>query len=294
MADQLLKALAYDGQIRVLVLDSTEVVREAHRRHQTWHTATAVLGRTLAATILLSANLKGEERLSVEILGAGPVGRIMAEGDSNGNVRGFVSNPQVALELNRFGKLDVARAVGLPGVLTVRKLLGKKEIFSGQVPLTSGELAEDFTYYMAVSEQTASSIGLSVLVNQDETVAASGGFMLQVMPGATDETLDDLEQRINELGRFSELLESQESVEDLLDLLVGKGNSEILEKIPVQFYCPNDRAFFEKGLLSIGRDEIEAMIVEDKGAEVVCHYCNDHFDFTEADLRQLLREATCQ
>lgn len=292
MADQLLKALAYDGQIRVLVLDSTEVVREAHRRHQTWHTATAVLGRTLAATILLSANLKGEERLSVEILGAGPVGRIMAEGDSNGNVRGFVSNPQVALELNRFGKLDVARAVGLPGVLTVRKLLGKKEIFSGQVPLTSGELAEDFTYYMAVSEQTASSIGLSVLVNQDETVAASGGFMLQVMPGATDETLDDLEQRINELGRFSELLESQESVEDLLDLLVGKGNSEILEKIPVQFYCPNDRAFFEKGLLSIGRDEIEAMIVEDKGAEVVCHYCNDHFDFTEADLRQLLREAT--
>ena len=292
MADQLLKALAYDGQIRVLVLDSTEVVREAHRRHQTWHTATAALGRTLAATILLSANLKGEERLSVEILGAGPVGRIMAEGDSNGNVRGFVSNPQVALELNRFGKLDVARAVGLPGVLTVRKLLGKKEIFSGQVPLTSGELAEDFTYYMAVSEQTASSIGLSVLVNQDETVAASGGFMLQVMPGATDETLDDLEQRINELGRFSELLESQESVEDLLDLLVGKGNSEILEKIPVQFYCPNDRAFFEKGLLSIGRDEIEAMIVEDKGAEVVCHYCNDHFDFTEADLRQLLREAT--
>lgn len=292
MADQLLKALAYDGQIRVLVLDSTEVVREAHRRHQTWHTATAVLGRTLAATILLSANLKGEERLSVEILGAGPVGRIMAEGDSNGNVRGFVSNPQVALELNRFGKLDVARAVGLPGVLTVRKLLGKKEIFSGQVPLTSGELAEDFTYYMAVSEQTASSIGLSVLVNQDETVAASGGFMLQVMPGATDETLDDLEQRINELGRFSELLESQESVEDLLDLLVGKGNSEILEKIPVQFYCPNDRTFFEKGLLSIGRDEIEAMIVEDKGAEVVCHYCNDHFDFTEADLRQLLREAT--
>lgn len=292
MADQLLKALAYDGQIRVLVLDSTEVVREAHRRHQTWHTATAVLGRTLAATILLSANLKGEERLSVEILGAGPVGRIMAEGDSNGNVRGFVSNPQVALELNRFGKLDVARAVGLPGVLTVRKLLGKKEIFSGQVPLTSGELAEDFTYYMAVSEQTASSIGLSVLVNQDETVAASGGFMLQVMPGATDETLDDLEQRINELGRFSELLESQESVEDLLDLLVGKGNSEILEKVPVQFYCPNDRAFFEKGLLSIGRDEIEAMIVEDKGAEVVCHYCNDHFDFTEADLRQLLREAT--
>ena len=292
MADQLLKALAYDGQIRVLVLDSTEVVREAHRRHQTWHTATAVLGRTLAATILLSANLKGEERLSVEILGAGPVGRIMAEGDSNGNVRGFVSNPQVALELNRFGKLDVARAVGLPGVLTVRKLLGKKEIFSGQVPLTSGELAEDFTYYMAVSEQTASSIGLSVLVNQDETVAASGGFMLQVMPGATDETLDDLEQRINELGRFSELLESQESVEDLLDLLVGKGNSEILEKVPVQFYCPNDRAFFEKGLLSIGRDEIEVMIVEDKGAEVVCHYCNDHFDFTEADLRQLLREAT--
>ncbi|MDO4431722.1 MAG: Hsp33 family molecular chaperone HslO [Aerococcaceae bacterium] len=294
MTNQLLKALAYGGQIRVLVLDSTGVAEEARRRHQTWHTATAVLGRTLAATLLLGANAKGDEKVRVEILGEGPVGRVVAEGDSLGNVRGFVSNPHVALPLNAYGKLDVAGAVGLPGSLTVRKLLGQKELFSGQVPLVSGELAEDFTYYMAVSEQTSSCIGLSVLVNADEeeTVAASGGFMIQVMPGATDETLDDIERRIAELGRFSELLESQNSLEDLLDLLVGKGNSEILEKSPVQFYCASDRAYFEKGILSVGREEIEAMIVEDHGAEVVCHYCNDHFQFSEQDLTELLLDAT--
>lgn len=292
MTNQLLTALAYGGQVRALVLDSTQIAQEAQQRHDTWHTATAALGRTLAAAILLGANSKGQERVRVEITGSGPVGNIIAEGDGKGNVRGFVSNPYVALELNAMGKLDVAKAVGLPGTLTVRKLLGTKELFSGQVPLVSGELAEDFTYYMAVSEQTASCIGLSVLVNQDETVAASGGFMLQIMPGATEETIDDLEQRIAELARFSDLLESQTSLENLLDLLVGKGNSEIIAKTSVQFHCQNDKAHFEKGLLSIGKEEIEAIIEEDHGAEIVCHYCNDKFQFSEEELRDLLAQAT--
>ena len=288
MKDQLLTALAFDGQLRVLVLDSTGVASEAQRRHGTWHTATAALGRTLAATLLLAANSKGEENIRVEILGEGPIGRIIADGDAHGNVRGFVSNPEVALELNAQGKLDVAGAVGLPGMLTVRKLLGKKELFAGQVPLISGELAEDFTYYMAVSEQTASCIGLSVLVNADETVAASGGFMIQVMPGATDETIDYIEKRIGELGRFSDLLESQPSLEALLDLLVGEGNAQVISKEPVRFHCDLDKVAFAKGIQSLGKQEIQAMIEEDGGAEVVCHYCNDRYYFNEIELREII------
>lgn len=290
MTDQLLKALAYDGQLRVLVLDSTNVASEAQKRHDVWHTATAALGRTLAASLLLGANLKGDERYSIEVVGSGPTGKIVTESDAHGNVKGYIDNPHVALELNAHGKLDVAGAVGLPGSIVVRKVLHGKELFSGQVPLVSGELAEDFTYYMATSEQTASAIGLSVLVNADETVAASGGFMIQVMPGATDETLDAMEARINELGRFSDLLESQPSVEALLDLLVGEGNSTILEKIPVQFHCDCSKARFTRGLKSIGETELLTLADEDKGAEIVCHFCNDAYDFSEVDLRNIVSE----
>lgn len=290
MTDQLLKALAYDGQVRVFVLDATKTVNEARERHQTWHTATAVLGRTLAATALLGANLKGTDRLSVEIIGEGPIGRVVADGDAYGHVRGYVSNPEVALELNDQGKLDVAGAVGLPGSLVVRKYIGDSEPFSGQVPLISGELAEDFTYYMAVSEQTPSAIGLSVLVNPDESVAAAGGFMIQVMPGATEETIVAIEERIASLGRFSDRLEEAESIESLLDLLVGEGNSEILAYQEISFLCSCSKERFTKGLKLIDRTEIEAMIEEDHGAETVCHYCNNHYQFSEADLQAILAD----
>lgn len=289
MTDQILKALAYDGHVRVFVLDLTQSVDEAHRRHDIWHTSTAALGRTLVATSLLGSNLKGDDRLSVEILGEGPSGRIVTDGDSMGNVRGYVQNPHVALELNDKGKLDVAGAVGLPGTLTVRKYItGTQEPFSGQVPLISGELAEDFTYYMAISEQTPSSIGLSVLVNPDESVAAAGGFMIQVMPGATDETLDSLEARIQSLGRFSDLLDQKKSLEELLDILVGENNSQILDKHEVGFYCPCSKERFANSLKMIGHDEITAMIEEDHGAQTVCHYCNEHYQFSEDELKALL------
>ncbi|MBK0347452.1 Hsp33 family molecular chaperone HslO [Aerococcaceae bacterium zg-ZJ1578] len=289
MTDQILKALAFDGQVRVFVLDLTQSVDEAHRRHDTWHTATAALGRTLVATSLLASNLKGEDRISVEILGEGPVGRIITDGDSVGNVRGYIQNPHVALELNSKGKLDVAGAVGLPGTLTVRKYItGTDEPFSGQVPMISGELAEDFTYYMAISEQTPSSIGLSVLVNPDESVAAAGGFMIQVMPGATEETITILEQRINAIGRFSDLLDQKKPLEELLDILVGEGNSQILDKHDVAFYCPCSKERFANSLKMIGNTELQAIIDEDGQAETVCHYCNEHYHFTKEELESLL------
>lgn len=289
MTDQILKALAFDGQVRIFVLDLTNSVEEARRRHDTWHTATAAMGRTLVATSLLASNLKGEDRLSVEVLGEGPVGRIVADGDSVGNVRGYIQNPHVALELNAKGKLDVAGAVGLPGTLTVRKYItGAEEPFSGQVPLISGELAEDFTYYMAISEQTPSSIGLSVLVNPDESVAAAGGFMIQMMPGATEETIVELEKRINNLGRFSDLLDQKKPLEELLEILVGENNSQILDKHELAFYCPCSKERFANSLKMVGETELREMIEEDNGAETVCHYCNEHYHFSGEELERLI------
>lgn len=289
MTDKILKALAFDGKVRVYVLDLTKGVEEARHRHDTWHTATAALGRSLVAASLLGSNLKGEDRLSVEILGEGPVGRIIVEGDAHGDVRGYVQNPHVALELNAKGKLDVAGAVGLPGTLTVRKYItGSDQPFSGQVPLVSGELAEDFTYYMALSEQTPSSIGLSVLVNPDETVAAAGGFMIQMMPGATEEVIVALEERINSIGRFSDLLDQGKPLEELLDILVGEENSQILDQHEIGFRCPCSKERFANSLMFVGEDEITAMIEEDHGAETVCHYCNNKYQFSEDDLRSIL------
>ncbi|HFI0463277.1 TPA: Hsp33 family molecular chaperone HslO [Streptococcus suis] len=289
MKDQLLKALAYDGMVRVFVLDMTQTVQEAHLRHDTWHTSTAALGRTLVATALLAANLKGDDRLSVEVAGSGPSGRILADGDGQGHVRGYIQNPHVALELNAQGKLDVAGAVGLPGTLTVRKYIADSDHpFSGQVPLISGELAEDFTYYMALSEQTPSSIGLSVLVNPDESVAAAGGFMIQVMPGITEEVIVALEEKIASLGRFSDLLDQGKSLEELLEILVGKDNARILDRQDVSFTCPCSKDRFANSLKMIGNEELQAMIDEDQGAETVCHYCNEKYHFSIAELQALM------
>ena len=289
MTDQLLKALAFNDEVRVYIVNFKHTVQEAHQRHDTWHTATAALGRTLVATSLLGANLKGDDRLSVEILGEGPVGRIVTDGDSKGNVRGYIQNPHVALELNASGKLDVAGAVGLPGTLTVRKYItGRDEPFSGQVPLISGELAEDFTYYMAISEQTPSSIGLSVLVNPDESVQAAGGFMIQVLPGATEETISSLEKKIQTIGRFSDQLKQAQDLETLLTYLVGENNYKILEIADVAFYCPCSKERFGQQMQYIGKEELQAMIDEDHGAETVCHYCNEKYTFSKEELQAMI------
>lgn len=197
MSDQLVKALAFDKQVRLYLVNAKETVSEAQKRHDTWHTASAALGRSLIASLLLAANLKGEDRLSVDIQGSGPLGRILVEADNQGQVRGFVNQAHLALPLNSQGKLDVAGAVGLPGTLTVNKLIqGSREPYQGRVPLISGELGEDFTYYMAVSEQTPTAIGLSVLVDKDETVKAAGGFMVQMLPGASEETIQTVEAKL--------------------------------------------------------------------------------------------------
>lgn len=176
MKDYLVKALAYEGQVRAYAVDTTETINEAQRRHYTWPTASAAMGRAMTAGVMMGAMLKGEEKITIKIEGGGPIGAILVDANSKGKVRGYVTNPQTHFDLNEHGKLDVRRAVGTEGMLTVVKDLGLREHFTGQTPIVSGELGEDFTYYFVASEQVPSSVGVGVLVNPDNSILAAGGL----------------------------------------------------------------------------------------------------------------------
>lgn len=289
MEDYLIKAVAYDGYIRAYAIDSTNTVEEARRRHDTWATASAAMGRTLTITAMMGAMLKGDDRLTVKVEGDGPIGAIIADGNAQGEVRGYVSNPHVDFDLNDQGKLDVSRAVGA-GNVSVTKDLGLKDFFTGNSPIVSGEISEDFTYYFAVSEQTPSAVGAGVLVNPDLSILASGGFVVQVMPGAGDEIIDKLEQHIAELPAISTLIQEGHTPEQILERLFGEAPFTILEKMDVNFHCQCSRERVETAIIGLGNDEIDAMIEEDHGAEVECHFCNEVYRLTEEDLRQLKSE----
>lgn len=291
MTDKLIKALAYDNEIRVYVADTTEMVAEAQRRHQSWSTATAALGRAMIGTTLLGATLKGNDKITVRIEGNGPVGYLLVDSNGKGETKGYIHNPEVNLPLNEKGKLDVRGAVGTEGMLTVSKDLGMKAPFVGQVPLVSGELGEDFTYYMANSEQVPSAVGVSVLVNPDETVKAAGGFMIQVLPNAKEETIKKIETVIAELPLVSRLMEQGETPDQILERLVGKNNYKLLETSQVEFKCDCSKERFGDAIVSLGVDEIQNMIDEDHGAEAVCHFCRTKYQYTEQDLKQLKEEA---
>ncbi|HIS28696.1 MAG TPA: Hsp33 family molecular chaperone HslO [Candidatus Avamphibacillus intestinigallinarum] len=286
MKDYLIKAVAYDGYIRAYAIDSTNTVEEARRRHDTWATASAAMGRTLTITAMMGAMLKGDDRLTVKVEGDGPIGAIIADGNANGEVRGYVSNPHVDFELNDQGKLDVSRAVGA-GNVAVTKDLGLKDYFTGNSPIVSGEISEDFTYYFAVSEQTPSAVGAGVLVNPDLSILAAGGFIVQVMPGAGDEIIDQLEKHIAELPAISTLIQEGHTPEQILERLFGDTPFTILEKMDVDFHCHCSRERVETAIIGLGNDEIDAMIEEDHGAEVECHFCNEVYRLSEEDLRQL-------
>lgn len=291
MSDHLLKALAFDNQIRVYVLDATETVSEAQERHETWSTATAALGRTMIGGILLGATLKGDEKLTVRLQGDGPIGHVVVDSNGKGEAKGYIAQPKVSLPLNEEGKLDVRGAVGTDGTLTVIKDLGMKEPFHGQVPLVSGEIGEDFTYYMANSEQTPSAFGVSVLVNPDESVKSAGGFMIQVLPGASDETITQLEKTLQDMPMISRMMEEGKTPQDILDLLCENGSPKVLEEMPVQFKCDCSKERFSNAIVALGTREIDDMIEEDQGAEAVCHFCGRKYQFSEEDLIELKEEA---
>jgi molecular chaperone Hsp33 len=291
MSDYLVKALAYNDQVRAYAVRSTETVGEAQRRHNTWPTASAALGRTISAGVMMGSMLKGEEKLTVKVEGDGPLGPILVDANAKGQVRGYVTHPHVHFDLNEHGKLDVRRAVGTSGFLSVVKDIGLRDYFTGQVPIVSGELGEDFTYYFVTSEQVPSSVGVGVLVNPDNTILAAGGFIIQLMPGTEDETITEIEERLKVIPPISKLIEKGLTPEEVLEEVLGKGNVRFLETQPVAFTCTCSKERFGDAIVTLGKEEIADMIEEDGKAEAQCHFCNETYQYSREELEEMKSEA---
>jgi len=288
--DILVRGTAWGGKIRVFAARTTNLVEELRRKHDSYPTATAAFGRTLTAGAIMGAMLKGDEKLTVQVKGDGPIGQIVVDANAEGEVRGYLDNPQVHLPSNAQGKLDVAGAVGHSGHIHIIKDLGLKEPYRGSVPIISGELAEDFTYYFAVSEQTPSAVGLGVLVDTDNSVIHAGGFIVQVLPGLTDEELTRLENAVGTIPPVTALLDQGESPEDILRWIVGD-ELRIHDTMELTFKCLCSAEKVEQTLISLGESELAGIIEEDGVAEVVCQFCNEAYQFDREQLEKLLEQA---
>ncbi len=284
MGDYLIKALAFNNECRIYACKTTNLVEEARQRHNTLRTASAALGRTMTATAMMGAMLKGEERLSVTIDGNGPVGKIIVNANSKGEISGYIENPEVHLELNDSKKLDVKGAVGNQGNLLVTKDLGLKDLFTGQSPIVSGEIGEDFTYYFAVSEQTPSAVNVGVLTNtENDSILASGGFIIQMLPNASEETITFLENKLGELEAISSMILKGMSPEDIIEA-VTDGNFEIVEKLGLEFKCDCSRYKLSRAIAALGEDEISSMIDEGNEVHTNCNFCNQEYVFDKEEL----------
>ena len=288
MNDYLVKALAFEGKIRAYATNTTNLVSELQKSHDTWPTASAALGRTATVGAIMGAMLKGEEKVTIQIKGNGPVEQIVVDANAIGEIRGYVTNPHVDLPLNSKGKLDVAGSVG-EGYLYVIKDLGLREPYRGSVPIVSGEIGEDFTYYFTYSEQTPSSVGVGVLVNPDDTIKAAGGFLIQVMPGLEEEQLVQLEETLSNLPAVSTMIDQGYSPEQILERLFAS-DFKVLEKQDIIFKCNCSHDRIRELLVSLGTEEIEDMIAKEEKAEVVCQFCNTKYQFNKGDLENIREE----
>ncbi|WP_053956147.1 Hsp33 family molecular chaperone HslO [Inediibacterium massiliense] len=291
MKNYILRGVAANKSIRVFLGITTNLVEEARKIHHTTPVATAALGRTLTGTVMMGLMLKGDKnKLSIQIKGDGPLKQILAVSDSKGNVKGYVSNPNVELPLREDKKLDVGRAVG-KGKMIVIKDLGLKDPYIGQSDLVSGEIAEDFTAYFAYSEQQPSAVGLGVLVDRDYSVKEAGGFIIQVLPDASDDVILKLEKRINELPSVTKLMEETQDGEEMLKRILEGFDLEILDKQEVFLNCDCSEEKLERALISIGEKDLKQIIEEDGQAELTCHFCNRKYHFNKEHLQKLYEEA---
>lgn len=289
MNDYIIRATAANDQIRAFAAVTTEMVETAREHHNTSPVATAALGRLLTAGAMMGSMMKGEKDvLTLQIKAGGPLQGITVTADSQGNVKGYVGNPDVCIPANSKGKLDVAGAVG-PGFLTVIKDMGLKEPYSGQVMLQTCEIAEDLTYYFATSEQVPSAVGLGVLMNKNNTVRQAGGFIVQLMPFAEEEVISRLEQNVQKINSVTNLLEEGHTPESLLEKVLEGFDVQINEKMDTRFCCNCSKERVAKAFISIGRKELNEMIQEGKPIEMNCHFCNTNYNFTVEELKEILR-----
>lgn len=288
MKDYVLRAIAGDGQVRAFIADTTNMVEKARDLHKTTKVATAALGRTLTATSIMGLMMKNDgDKLTVILKGGGPIGSILVTSNSKGIVKGYVSNPNVEVEDYPNGKLNVAGAVGQDGVIRVIKDFGLKEPYNGAYPINSGEIAQDFTNYFAMSEQTPSVVSLGVYTREDE-VEYAGGFIVQLMPDATEEVISQLEKNIAEIPSVTDMLKSGCKPEDMLERVLVGLSPKVLEKNEVTFECDCSKGRMAEALISIGKHSLAELLEEDKGAEVGCQFCNQKYNFAEEELKELI------
>lgn len=290
MKDYIVRATAADSQIRAFAATTAEMTETARAYHNMSPVATAALGRLLTAGAMMGSMMKNEsDVLTLQVRGDGPLGGITVTADSRAHVKGYVNNPDVMLPAKN-GKLDVGGAVGI-GLLQVIKDMGLKEPYVGQTILVSGEIAEDLTYYFANSEQVPSSVGLGVLMNHDNTVRCAGGFIIQLMPFAKEETISRLEENLKKVTSVTELLDRGYSPEQLLGELLGDLGLEITDTVPTQFYCDCSKERVEKAVASIGRKELEEMIGDGEDIEVKCHFCGAAYNYTIEELKEIIKRS---
>ncbi len=288
--DCIVRAEAANGQARAFAASTKMVVETARIRHNASPVAAAALGRLLTGGAMMGSMMKNDtDVLTLRVRGDGPIHGMTVTADSRGNVKGYVGNPQVMLPPKN-GKLDVGGAVGI-GILQVIKDMGLKEPYVGDTMLVSSEIAEDLTYYFASSEQTPSSVGLGVRMEKDCTVQCAGGFIVQMMPSAEEETIAGIEENLKKVTSVTDILKEGAAPQELLERLLGGMGLEITDTVPARFYCGCSKERVEKAVISIGRKEIQEMIGEGKDIEVKCHFCNTAYHYTVEDLKRMLEKS---
>lgn len=285
------RAIDSEGLVRVSFIDSRDIVKTAQNIHKTSPVATAALGRSLTMTALIGSGMKSpHDTVSAIIKGDGPLGSIVCTADGNGSVKGCVQNPFVDIPLKKNGKLDVGGAVG-QGTLSVTMDLGLKKPYVGQIPLVSGEIAEDFTYYFAKSQQIPTAVSLGVLIDRDYSVKQAGGLFVQLMPGCDDETAALIEKNVSELPPVTDMLEKGYSADLIITSVLAGLFFKYLDDAEYEYRCDCNRQKIEKALISLGETELLDMIQKDHGAEVTCRFCPEVYNFTESDLADLIKRA---
>lgn len=291
--DEIIRMMTGDGMVKAVAVTGKDMVERARQIHKTLPVATAALGRTLMAASMMGDMLKEEDgSVTLQIKGGGPLGAITAVSDSRGNPRGYLQNGQVDIPRKYQGKLDVGTAVGSSGSLTVMKDMGLKEPYMGSVQLVSGEIAEDITAYFVESEQVPTACALGVLVDKDQSVAAAGGYLVQLLPGADESAIQRLEESIARLGPVTDALHGGADAVQLLERVLEGQEPELLERRPVAYKCYCSRERVSRAIISMGKEEMQSLIEEQGGAELTCQFCDKVYRFTKEDLQELLEEAT--
>lgn len=291
MQDRIIKCLAYQGKVSIKCINSTNLVEKARKTHDLCPVTTAALGRLLTMGSLMGSNLKeDDDKITLQIKSNGPIETMIVVGESTGNVKGYIKNPVVDVPLRIDGKLNVGHAVGKDGMLYIIKDIGLKEPYVGLTPLVSGEIAEDFTEYFAKSEQIPTAVALGVLVDKNG-VKSAGGYIVQLMPDATEADITKLEENLKNIAPISKLLEEEKSLEEIAELICGEENLLILgEDLNPEYKCDCEKSRIEKGLISLGKKELEDIINTDGKAEIECRFCKEKYEFSKEDLEKLKEE----